>query len=313
MSASGECFHHTVLLHEAIAALAINPDGIYVDGTFGRGGHSAAILERLSSSGRLLAMDKDPQAVEVAQARFQSDGRFSIERASFALLRQLTDRFSLTGKVNGILLDLGVSSPQVDDPKRGFSFTKDGPLDMRMDPGSGATAAAWLRRASESEIADVLKTYGEERYAQRIARAIVAQRRRKPIETTAQLAGLITQAAPRRERHKHPATRSFQAIRIFINRELEELQEALAHTLTVLAAYGRLAVISFHSLEDRIVKRFIRRHAQGESRPCGLPSATDHGPRMLRRLGGTIRPSEAELQRNPRARSAVLRVAERLP
>ncbi len=313
MSASGEYMHQAVLLDEAMAALAIKPEGVYVDGTFGRGGHSAAILDRLGASGRLLAMDKDPAAVRAAHERFRSEKRFSIERGSFTLLRQFTDRLGLTGRVDGILLDLGLSSPQVDDPRRGFSFIKDGPLDMRIDPDAVPSAAAWLAKAGEAEIADVLKTYGEERHARRIARAIVAQRRRAPIETTGQLAALIAAAAPATERHKHPATRSFQAIRIFINRELEELREVLAHSVAVLTAYGRLAVISFHSLEDRIVKRFIRRCSQADPHPRGLPIMDPQAAGTLRRVGGAIRPSAAEVQRNPRARSAVLRVAEKLP
>jgi 16S rRNA (cytosine1402-N4)-methyltransferase len=313
MNASGEYAHQPALLDEAIAALAIKPQGVYVDGTFGRGGHSAAILQRLAGSGRLIAMDKDPEAVRAAHERFRCDERFRIERGSFVLLRQLTDRLGLTGRVDGILLDLGVSSPQVDDPRRGFSFSSDGPLDMRMDPDREPTAATWLAQASEAEIAGVLKTYGEERYARRIARAIIAERQHSPIATTAKLANLIAAAAPTRERQRHPATRSFQAIRIFINRELEELQEALAHSLDVLAAYGRLAVISFHSLEDRIVKRFIRRNSGGEPHPRGLPIRDKQSTGMLRKLGKAIRPSRAECERNPRARSAVLRVAERLP
>jgi len=313
MSASGEYVHHAVLLNEVIAALAIKPEGVYLDGTFGCGGHTAAILSRLAAAGRLVAMDKDPRAVEAARARFGADGRFCIERRSFALLQPLIDRLGLTGKVDGILLDLGLSSPQVDDPKRGFSFTKNGPLDMRMNPDCEPTAAAWLAKADEAEIAQVLKDYGEERYARRIARMIVAARIRSPIETTAQLANLITAAAPARERHKHPATRSFQAIRIFINHELEELREALSQSLAVLAAYGRLVVVSFHSLEDRIVKRFIRHHSEGAPRPRGLPIAHDQGAGELRRLGGAIRPSQAECERNPRARSAVLRTAQKLP
>jgi 16S rRNA (cytosine1402-N4)-methyltransferase len=313
MSVDGEYGHQPVLLHEAIAALAIKPEGVYVDGTFGRGGHSAAILARLSAAGRLFAMDKDPAAVRAGKATFQADGRFHIEQGSFARLRQMADRLKLTGKVDGILLDLGLSSPQVDDPARGFSFTQDGPLDMRMDPEQGTTAAAWLATADEAEIADVIRAYGEERYARRIARAIVAARRHQPIETTAQLAMLIASTVPARERHKHPATRSFQAIRIFINRELEELREALAHSVAVLAAYGRLVVISFHSLEDRIVKRFMRRQSGGDPRPRGLPPAPEPYAPVLRRLGKAIRPSADECARNPRARSAVLRVAERLP
>jgi 16S rRNA (cytosine1402-N4)-methyltransferase len=313
MSATGEFNHQPVLVEEAIAALAIKPGGIYMDGTCGGGGHSAAILDCLDNTGRLFAVDKDLHAVRAARARFKADPRFFIEHGSFALMRMFTERLDLTGKINGILLDLGVSSPQLEDSSRGFSFSKDGPLDMRMDTSRGPTAASWLAQASEAEITHVLRTYGEERFARRIARAIVVARRANPIQTTAQLAELIVAAAPTRERHKHPATRSFQAIRIFINRELDELSQALSHSLTVLAAYGRLAVISFHSLEDRIVKRFIRQHAEGAPRPRGLPVPEVRAAGILRKLGRAIRPSVEECSRNPRARSAVLRVAERMP
>ncbi|MBA2491483.1 MAG: 16S rRNA (cytosine(1402)-N(4))-methyltransferase RsmH [Gammaproteobacteria bacterium] len=313
MHATGESTHQPVLLEEALAALAIRPDGVYLDGTCGRGGHSAAILDQLDDTGRLIGMDKDPQAVQAVRTTFDADRRFSIEQGSFALMRLLTDRLGLTGKVNGILLDLGVSSPQLNDPERGFSFSKSGPLDMRMDATGGLTAARWLAQAGEAEIAEVLKVYGEERFARRIARAIVDARRVTPIETTTQLADLIVAASPTRERHKHPATRSFQAIRIFINRELDELSEALLSSLAVLAAFGRLAVISFHSLEDRIVKRFIRQHAGGAAGPRGLPIAGGQAAGMLRKLGKVIRPSPEECRRNPRSRSAVLRVAERMP
>lgn len=313
MTNNGEYGHHAVLLNEAIAALAIKPEGVYVDGTFGRGGHSAVMLSRLAAAGRLIAMDKDPRAVEAARARFEADGRFRVERCSFAQMRQRLDRLELTGRVDGILLDLGLSSPQVDDPARGFSFTKDGPLDMRMDPDREPTAAAWLAKADEAEIAQILKDYGEERYARRIARAIKVARVRSPIETTTELADVIAAAAPAHDRHKHPATRSFQAIRIFINHELEELRQVLSHSVAVLAAYGRLAVISFHSVEDRIVKRFIRHHSEGAPLPRGLPIAHEQSAGELRRLGRAIRPSQTECNRNPRARSAVLRVAEKLP
>ncbi|MDQ3731715.1 MAG: 16S rRNA (cytosine(1402)-N(4))-methyltransferase RsmH [Pseudomonadota bacterium] len=313
MSARNEYVHQPVLLNEVVAALAIKPDGIYIDGTYGRGGHSAAVLERLTVHGRLLALDKDPEAVKAARARFESDTRFTITQASFGGLGEWAERLRLTGKVDGLLLDLGLSSPQVDDPTRGFSFTHDGPLDMRMNPEHGPTAAQWLLQTPETEIAEILRSYGEERFARRIAHAIVTQTQRGAVATTAQLANLIEAAVPRRKRHKHPATRTFQAIRIFLNRELDELRAALTHSLFVLAAFGRLAVISFHSLEDRIVKRFIRRHSGGEPSSQGFPPAPDQTTRVLRRIGKPVRPTAAECARNPRARSAVLRVAEKLP
>ncbi len=304
--------HRPVLLDEVLEALNIRPDGIYLDGTFGRGGHSAAILERLSENGRLLAMDKDPQAIAVAQSRFAGDSRFSIIRGSYTMLGQEIEQRGWKGRVDGILLDLGVSSPQLDDPSRGFSFRHDGPLDMRMDPDSGQSAAEWLAEASESDIAMVLKEYGEERFAKRIARAIVRERTQAPITTTARLAKIVAEANPKWERDKHPATRSFQAIRIFINAELEELEQVLAQSVDVLAPGGRLAVISFHSLEDRRVKRFIRDEVRGGEFPPGLPVTDAQLNRRLRAVGKDIRAGEAELAVNPRSRSAVLRVAERL-
>lgn len=304
--------HHPVLLDEVLVSLNIRPDGIYLDGTFGRGGHSAAILQMLSEKGRLLAMDKDPQAVAVAQSRFAGDSRFSIVRGSFTMLGQEVGKRGWQGKVDGILLDLGVSSPQLDDPGRGFSFRHDGPLDMRMDPDSGQSAAEWLAEASEGEIAMVLKEYGEERFAKRIARAIVRERAREPITTTARLARIVAEANPKWEKDKNPATRSFQAIRIFINSELEELEQVLAQSVEMLAPGGRLALISFHSLEDRRVKRFIREEARGGDFPPGLPVTEAQMNRRLRSVGKGIRAGKAELAANPRARSAVLRVAERL-
>ncbi len=304
--------HQPVLLKEVLAALAIREDGVYVDGTFGRGGHAAAILERLGPEGRLLAMDKDPEAVRSAQQQFGSDPRFEIEQGAFTMLSQLLARRQLQGCVNGLLLDLGVSSPQLDDPARGFSFYTDGPLDMRMDPHSGSSAAQWLAQADEQEIREVLRTLGEERFAGRIARAIVSARSEAPLETTRQLAELIAAAVPTREKGKHPATRSFLAIRIFINRELDDVRAVLEQVPDALAPGGRLAVISFHSLEDRIVKRFIRDEYRGEQAPPEFPLAgMDYRPR-LRPVGKAIRAGEAETGRNPRARSAVLRVAERL-
>ena len=304
--------HQPVLLQEILEGLDIRPDGVYVDGTFGRGGHAGGILGKLGPKGRLLAMDKDPEAVQSAAAQYGSDPRFEIEQGTFTMLSQLLAQRQLQGKINGLLLDLGVSSPQLDDPSRGFSFSDDGPLDMRMDPGAGISAAQWLAQASESAICDVLRTYGEERFARRIARALVTARTCTAIETTRQLAELIAAAVPVREKNKHPATRSFQAIRIYINHELDDLKSVLEQVPDVLAIHGRLAVISFHSLEDRLVKRFIRREYQGEQLPPDLPlAAPTHKPR-LRPVGKAIRAGSAELARNPRARSAVLRLAERL-
>lgn len=304
--------HQPVLLEEVLDALAVKPDGVYVDGTFGRGGHAAAILARLGPAGKLLAMDKDPEAVQSARSQFGNDPRFEIEQGAFTMLSQLLVRRELQGLVDGLLLDLGVSSPQLDDAARGFSFSADGPLDMRMDPASGISAAEWLQCADASEIADVLRRLGEERFAGRIARAIVVARAETPLRTTRQLAELIAAAVPSREHNKHPATRSFLAIRIFINHELDDVAAVLEQVPDALAPHGRLAVISFHSLEDRIVKRFIRDEYRGEPAPVEFPLAgMDYQPR-LRPLGKAIRAGEAELQRNPRARSAVLRVAERL-
>jgi 16S rRNA (cytosine1402-N4)-methyltransferase len=304
--------HRPVLLAEVLDALAIQPDGFYVDGTFGRGGHAAAIMDELGPKGRLLAMDKDPEAVQSAAAQFGDDPRFEIQQGTFTMLSRVVAQRHLEGQVNGLLLDLGVSSPQLDNASRGFSFSHDGPLDMRMDPASGASAAEWLQGADEKSICDVLRVFGEERFSKRIARAIVARRAEQPLCTTAQLADLIDAAVPSRERGKHPATRSFQAIRIFINSELDDVREVLSQVPDVLAPGGRLAVISFHSLEDRIVKRFIRDEYRGEQPPAEFPLAgMDYRPR-LKPLGKAIRAGDAELQENPRARSAVLRVAERL-
>lgn len=307
-----EFTHQPVLLAEVLTGLSIKPDGIYVDGTFGRGGHAGAILAVLGPEGRLLAMDRDPEAIRSAEQQFGDDPRFEIVQGAFTMLSNMIAQRQLQGRVNGLLLDLGVSSPQLDDASRGFSFSEDGPLDMRMDPASGISAAKWLETASESEISRVLKTYGEERFARRIARAIVETRQESPLQTTRQLAGLVAAAVPVREKNKHPATRSFQAIRIFINSELDEIAAVLDQVIEVLAPQGRLAVISFHSLEDRIVKRFIRDEYRGEQAPLEFPLAgMDYVPR-LKPVGKAIRASEAELNVNPRARSAVLRVAERL-
>ena len=307
-----EFTHQPVLLAEVLTGLSIKPDGIYVDGTFGRGGHAGAILAVLGPEGRLLAMDRDPEAIRSAEQQFGDDPRFEIEQGAFTMLSNMIAQRQLQGRVNGLLLDLGVSSPQLDDASRGFSFSEDGPLDMRMDPASGISAAKWLETASESEISRVLKTYGEERFSRRIARSIVETRHETPLQTTRQLAGLVAAAVPVREKNKHPATRSFQAIRIFINSELDEIAAVLDQVIEVLAPQGRLAVISFHSLEDRIVKRFIRDEYRGEQAPLEFPLAgMDYVPR-LKPVGKAIRAGEAELNVNPRARSAVLRVAERL-
>lgn len=302
--------HAPVMLDEAVAALNIRPDGIYIDGTFGRGGHSARILDSLGEQGALLAFDKDVQAVDVARQRFGADRRFSIVHASFAELAEVVTQRGLSGKVDGLLLDLGVSSPQLDDPERGFSFMNDGPLDMRMDTTRGQSAAEWLAEADDQEIADVLRDYGEERFAYRIARAIVARRQQEPIIRTRDLADLVARSCPFKEKFKHPATRTFQAIRIFINRELEDLQACLRDSLNVLARGARLVVISFHSLEDRIVKRFMRDAAKGPKLPKGLPVTHVETQGSLRIIGKSQRASEAEVAGNPRARSAVLRIAE---
>jgi 16S rRNA (cytosine1402-N4)-methyltransferase len=303
--------HKAVLLDESLAALSIQPAGIYVDGTFGRGGHSGAILQQLGPEGRLLAVDKDPEAIVSAQ-QFAADERFSIMRGSFAELSELASAVGISGQIDGLLLDLGVSSPQLDDAERGFSFSQDGPLDMRMDPDSGQSAAAWLARAEAGDIAKVLKEYGEERFAKRIARAIVAAREEQVITTTSRLADIVSKANPAWERGKHPATRSFQAIRIFINRELDDLLTCLDQVLPLLVVGGRLVVISFHSLEDRIVKRFIRNLARGDHFPPGVPVTQDQVRPRMKMIGKATRSGQQELADNVRARSATLRVAEKL-
>ena len=304
--------HHPVLLEEALEALNIEENGIYIDGTFGRGGHAREILNRLGQNGQLIAIDKDPEAVRDAREQFKTDPRFSIERGSFAMLEQLVDHRGLLSKVNGLLLDLGVSSPQLDDPQRGFSFLKEGPLDMRMDTESGVSAKEWLATASEDEISRVLKTFGEERFHRRIARAITGTREESPIQTTSQLAEIVSKAIPRHEKHKHPATRTFQAIRIFINHELEDVSRCLQQVINVLAVGGRMVVISFHSLEDRIVKRFIRDQSRGKPFPPDLPVRAEELQCKLKPIGKAIRPGKEEVARNPRARSAVMRIAERV-
>jgi 16S rRNA (cytosine1402-N4)-methyltransferase len=305
--------HRPVLLEEAVERLAIRPEGVYVDGTYGRGGHSREILARLGPAGRLLAIDRDPEAVTSGQGMFAGDRRFVIYRGAFSMLERIAQQTGIAGQVNGVLLDLGVSSTQIDNPQRGFSFLHDGPLDMRMDPESGESAAEWLKCASGDEIADVIYQFGEERFARRIARAIVAARVNTPITTTQQLATIIGASIPKRERHKHPATRTFQALRIFINRELDELSACLDQCLRVLAPAGRLVVISFHSLEDRLVKRFIRTHARATPPDPRAPWLQSTAIPSLRAVAKAVHPQAAEIAANPRARSAVLRAAERLP
>jgi len=307
-----EVAHATVLLNEAVEALVTDVDGFYVDGTFGRGGHSAALLARLSERGRLLAIDKDPEALAAGRRRFGDDPRFEIVQASFAEVADLVTGRDRVGAVSGLLLDLGVSSPQLDDPERGFSFLRDGPLDMRMNPASGQSAAQWLASAEREEIARVLKDYGEEKFAWRMAGAIVRGRQQMPITRTAQLAEIIAAANPAWEKGKHPATRAFQAIRIYINQELDDLQRLLAAVVDLLAVGGRLVVISFHSLEDRIVKRFIREQVRGPAIPRGLPIRDVEVQRRLRAVGKAVRAGEAEVATNVRARSAVMRVAEKV-
>jgi len=304
--------HRPVLLQEAVDGLAVRADGVYVDGTFGRGGHSRAILARLGGKGRLIALDRDPLAYAAGQALAAGETRFTMYRAAFSMLERIATEAGVSGRVDGVLLDIGVSSAQLDDPGRGFSFTQAGPLDMRMDPESGESAAQWLSHAGEQDIAHVLFTLGEERHARRIAKAIVAARAEAPITDTLQLAEIVSRAAPRHDRHKHPATRSFQAIRIFINHELEELSSCLEQCLRVLAPAGRLAVISFHSLEDRIVKRFIRDHSRAPAPDPRAPWLEPVGKPQLRAMGKAIQAGEDEVRDNPRSRSAVLRVAERL-
>ncbi|MGE4366396.1 16S rRNA (cytosine(1402)-N(4))-methyltransferase RsmH [Thermomonas sp.] len=300
--------HLPVLLAEVMDGLAVKGDGRYLDGTFGRGGHARGVLQRLGPQGRLLVMDKDPEAIAEAMRLAQADARLRWRRGSFAAL---ADWEETAAGLDGVLLDLGVSSPQLDVAARGFSFGKDGPLDMRMDPEAGESAAEWLARASAQEIADVLWSYGEERQSRRIARAIVARRGEQPIVRTAQLAALIAQVLPRGDSKTHPATRSFQAIRIHINRELADLEAGLAAALARLKPGGRLAVISFHSLEDRIVKQFMARHAKAPPANRRMPVAVAFTP-TLRLVGGAQKAGAAELAANPRARSAVLRVAEKL-
>jgi len=306
--------HETVMLEPAVAALVSDPDGRYVDGTFGRGGHSRRILETLSDRGRVLGIDRDPEAVAEGRRLTEQDPRFVMVHGSFADIRQqVSSRWpDAENRVDGVLLDLGVSSPQLDDASRGFSFKHDGPLDMRMDPGCGESAAQWLARAEERDIADIIYQYGEERHSRRIARAIVRARESGYIERTGQLAEIVKTAHPSWERHKHPATRTFQALRIHINGELDALRAALDQSVELLKAGGRLCVISFHSLEDRLVKQFMRREAEGPRLPRGVPVQHESLVGRLQRPDKALRAGPDEVQRNPRARSATLRVARRV-
>ena len=303
--------HQTVLLREAVEALVTNPSGFYVDGTFGRGGHSFAILDQLDDSGHLLGVDKDPQAADTAAQLQEADERFSFFHGSFAQLQVKFDDMGVAS-ADGILLDLGVSSPQLDEASRGFSFLNDGPLDMRMDTSRGETAAQWIAGASVEEITSVLKEYGEERFAKRIARAIVEAQNAEPIATTARLASVVSEANPRWERHKHPATRAFQAIRIRVNRELDDLEALLDGAIDLLAIGGRLVIISFHSLEDRMVKRYMRNMARGEQLPAGVPVIDSALNRRMKLVGKAARASADEVAANNRSRSAIMRVAEKI-
>jgi len=308
MAEQRESEHCAVLLSEAVAALAIRADGVYLDATFGRGGHSRAILAELGAQGRLIALDRDPEAV--AAGRAIADPRFSLVHAQFSELGQVLDAQGVA-QLDGALFDLGVSSPQIDDASRGFSFRMDGPLDMRMDPTRGESAGDWLAHASESDIREVIKDYGEERFAKQIAAAIVAARATEPLGRTRQLAKLVGEAVRTREAGQDPATRTFQALRIFVNRELEEVSLSLPQAGARLVPGGRLAVISFHSLEDRIVKRFIRASGVPEL-PRGLPlRQSEMPPALLEPVGRAVKASTSEVRENPRARSATLRIAER--
>jgi 16S rRNA (cytosine1402-N4)-methyltransferase len=304
--------HIPVLADEALGALTLEPDGYYVDATFGRGGHTALLLQALGPEGRVLAIDQDPAAVAAGSRRFADEMRLALVHASFADIGALVPAHSGGRACRGVLLDLGVSSPQLDDPTRGFSFRADGPLDMRMDPTRGEPVSAWLARAGVDEIREVIATLGEERFARRVAQAIVAARRERPIERTRELAELVARAVRTREPGKHPATRTFQALRMYVNDELGQLERALSGAVNVLAFGGRLAVISFHSLEDRVVKRFMQRESQPDPAAASLPILPPQLRPRLKLVGRKLRPSKEEVARNPRARSALLRVAEKV-
>ncbi|MGH8150892.1 MAG: 16S rRNA (cytosine(1402)-N(4))-methyltransferase RsmH [Steroidobacteraceae bacterium] len=305
--------HEPVLLDEALALLTIEAGGFYVDATYGRGGHTARILEALGGEGRVLAIDRDPQAVEAGRRRFGADPRFTLLHASYADLAGIAQAHAPGRPCRGVLFDLGVSSPQLDDPSRGFSFRADGPLDMRMDPTRGEPVSAWLARASADEIREVISAYGEERFARRVAQAIVSARGARPIERTGELAALVARAVPTREPGKHPATRTFQALRMHINNELGELEQGLAGAVDALAAGGRLVVVSFHSVEDRVVKRFLKHASSVDPALADLPVVPPSAAPRLKLVGRKTRPGTAESARNPRARSALLRAAEKLP
>jgi len=306
-------FEHTpVLLQEVLTALRVREGGRYLDATFGRGGHTAAILERVGEQGRVVAIDRDPQAIRAGHERFAAERRLTLVHSPFSELMRVVMEMGLVGGFDGVLLDLGVSSPQLDDALRGFSFAHDGPLDMRMNDSSGMTAAAWLAKVPEHELARIIREFGEERFAKRIARAIVQSRNEQPITRTTQLAEIVANAVPTREPGKHPATRTFQAIRIQVNHEFEEIETALSGTLAVLAPGGRLCAISFHSLEDGLVKRFMQQQSQEDPVYAGLPMVPEHARPKLTRVGRPVHPSAAEVASNPRARSAIMRVAERV-
>ena len=306
--------HLPVMFAEALQQLAIKKDGIYLDCTFGRGGHSQGILNLLGQNGQLLAFDRDSDAINSDYAQSMlTDERFKLKHSCFSELENIVKNANLAGKIDGILLDLGVSSPQLDNPERGFSFLRDGPLDMRMDGNAGVSAEQWLASVDEKDLVKVLFDYGEEKFARRIARAIVEKRAQSPITTTRQLAELIEDAVPVREKHKHPATRTFQAIRIEINSELDELKAVLQQSARVLRPGGRLVVISFHSLEDRIVKRFIRDESGAKYNPGRLPiKEVDIAKGILKKMGKALKAGKQEISQNPRARSAIMRVAERV-
>ncbi len=313
---NGEQQHKPVLLTEVLEALSIVDDGIYIDCTFGRGGHARAILEQLGQAGRVIAIDRDPEAILAGKALEAEDSRFTIEQGAFSVLKDVAERQDVSGKVNGILFDLGVSSPQLDDAERGFSFMHEGPLDMRMDPSHAISAAEWIARTSERDMVQVFSEYGEAPFSKRIAKAIVEARHETPFETTKQLADLISAVSPKQgkpgQKVIHPATRVFQAIRICVNDELGEVKKVLEQVTNVLGPKGRLAVISFHSLEDRLIKRFIKKAAVGDNFPAGLPIPTSMLNPTLKMVGKLIKAGKEELQHNPRSRSAVLRVAEKM-